>query len=242
MTDHLNIAGRLIAHTRLERSLSSYQPVDELFLFQDDDAGAWTVLTLVRVVDHNEDGVITRAQAQVFTSTYASVAEVAKAISDRYYSSGWTTVLDNLDFNDGAHPELYLRWATHRMERDLHQAPMYVKDLALATTFFATENDLLPGVGRALDGWEEHHLALMATQLTDAGFEVLAENPDVEPGDNPAKDPVLGLLTVRRYGHQATLVVRVDDVGEVFARLRYPDDDDDGAPALTVIPDEEDDW
>jgi hypothetical protein len=238
MSDYLNIDGRLVAYTKVERRFLDYQPPDDLFLFHDPVADVWTRLTVHRYVRRDEDGVITKATAQASKSTYSSVAEIAKAIDDDYGSYGWDQVLDHIDFNDGIHPDLYLLWATRRMEVDFRSFPIYVKDLALATTFFANQGDLLPGVGRALEGWESHHLGLMATKLTDEGYEVLEQAPDLEPGDNPASDPALGLLTVRRYGHEAVVIVRVDDLGEVFVRLRYTDDD---SPLLVALPDE-DDW
>lgn len=55
---------------------------------------------------------------------------------------------------------------------------------------------------------------------------------------HPFGDPVLGALRVRRYGHDASGIVRVDDVGEVFIRLDYLAND---TPALTRAPDT-DDW
>lgn len=237
MSDYLNINGRLIVYTQVERRFSDYQPADDLYLFHDEGDNVWTRLTVHRYVRYDQDGVIIKATAQASTSAYGSVAEVAKAIADDYGEYGWDQVLDHVDFNDGADPDLYLLWATRRMEVDFRGFPIIVKDLALATTFFATKGDLLPGVGRAIEGWEAHHLGLMATKLTDAGYEVLDQAPDVEPDDNPARDPVLGVLTVRCYGHQADVVVRVDDLGEVFVRLSYPADD---SPSLVALPDDAD--
>jgi hypothetical protein len=94
--------------------------------------------------------------------------------------------------------------------------------------------------GRALDGWEAHHLGLMATHLTDMGYEILDDQAQLDelPDPGPSDDPVLGALRVRRYGFDTVGIVRVDDVGEVFIRLHHPTDD---SSPLTPSP-VEDDW
>jgi hypothetical protein len=120
-----------------------------------------------------------------------------------------------------------------------NDASIHVKDLALAAGFAGGE--LVRAPGRAIDGWESHHLNLMATHLTERGYQVLDNEPAVlEPQEphHPFGDPVLGALRVFRYDHDATGIVPVDDVGEVFIRLDSPADE---TPALTPAPDT-DDW
>lgn len=62
----------------------------------------------------------------------------------------------------------------------------------------------------------------MAQHLRNHGFEVLDATHATPPA---SKDETLlgerriGTLRLTRHGHEATVVVRVDDVGEVYARL-----------------------
>lgn len=232
MSDHLRVDGQLVAHTQLERYLSSYGPADEVYVFY--DTGTWRVLALARHERYDDDGTIARASAEVTVATCASVPELAEHISDRYGSSSWGQLLDVADCS--CDPDLRMAWATRRIEHDFDAASIYVKDLAVTTALWSGET--VPSPGRALDGWEDHHVTVMAGHLTETGFEVLDEPATATAEPNAFDDPALGALRVRRYGYEATGIVRVDAAGEVFIRLHHPSND---APAVVVAPDP-DDW
>jgi hypothetical protein len=93
----------------------------------------------------------------------------ADYVADRYGSSSWGRLLDVADC--GCDRDLRLAWATHRIERDFYAASIHVKDLAVTTGLWFGET--VPSPGRALDGWEDHHLTVIAGHLTETGWEVL---------------------------------------------------------------------
>jgi hypothetical protein len=79
----------------------------------------------------------------------------------------------------------------------------------------------------------------MAAQLVEVGFEVLDDRPGLRY-DGRERAAVLGALKVRRYGWDTVVVVRVDEVGEIF--IRVPDLSEFDGPLWQPTPDVEDAW
>jgi hypothetical protein len=83
----------------------------------------------------------------------------------------------------------------------------------------------------------------MAATLDDEGWEVL--HPDVievtsaapAGGLLSAGTEIAGALLARRYGYEAAILVRVDDCGEIYARLA--EDGDTAGPALRALTDDD---
>jgi len=137
-------------------------------------------------------------------------------VEHRYWHQGWGSLLDAGARND---PELRHAWAREQIRHDVEQASFLSRDLARYDAL--TGGNPVPPVGRELPGWRSRTLHEMAQPLRDHGFEVL----DATLAAPASKDETLlgerriGTLRLTRHGHEATVVVRVDDVGEVYARL-----------------------
>ena len=86
----------------------------------------------------------------------------------------------------------------------------------------------LPAEGRDAPGWRDKARADMAVNLDGLGWKVRPGpelSPTVEPGGIfSVGTVVVGSLWASRFGHEAVVIVRVDDCGEIYARLADAED------------------
>ena len=226
---HLQIDGWGVAQVDLERHWGSGDLPDRCWLFR--SPTTWTLVTMRRRVRYDDDDQPSAGSATITSRTFSTVYEVAEEVEHTYTSGAWIELLDAGYEHDA---DLYRAWVPERIRRDFHGASIHRKDLALYTGLFA--GDPVPAPGRQLRDWENEAVEQMAAHLVTLGFEVLDERPAVEDVPNDWGDPLLGELRVRRYGWEATGVVRIDAAGEVFIRL---DPDAVAGPLLRPVPDEE---
>lgn len=202
----LTINGLLVAAVELQKFPSDYQPCRRLWLFR--SPSGWTILTLARNERWLEDGNIDieRCSARAVAEAFVSIDDLAATIRSRYGDLGWSELLDAAAANDG---EMFRTWAPLAFERDLLQAMFRRPDLV-------GDNTLSRSV---LGGLADEVIA----HLEDAGFSVI----DIEMARraNPwTERNRLAVGTVRRYGCEADIVVRIDADGEIYTRV----DDTDG--------------
>lgn len=100
-------------------------------------------------------------------------------------------------------------------------------DLAVASGFF--NGRPLPARGRSVDGWPRGALEAMAGHFEKLGWRVQPDRPSVpntvdRGGICSESTEIVGALRARRYGWEAPILVRVDDCGEIYARLVEPGD------------------
>jgi hypothetical protein len=138
-------------------------------------------------------------------------------------SSAWWRLLARAQEYDS---DLYQLWVPERMKHDLELLSVHDEDLATKTAYFG--GHALGAPGRQNERWHEEAVGSIAARLSEQGWQVgpgpeLSE--EVEPGENvSAGTEVVGSLWAARYGHEVPLVVRVDDCGEIYARLAEPAD------------------
>ncbi len=218
MTDRLRINGWMVAEADLEHGYHPYGGVDRVSVFR--NTAGWSTLTVARDVRYDDYDRPVSGTATVTTSEFATVDELAEYIEKGYRAGAWVQLLDAGHEND---PDLYAAWVPERMRRDLDQASVFNRDLAYTAGYF--DPNQLGAPGRALPDWQTHALGAMAANLEEQGWDVL--HPDVlEVTSAAPTDGVLstgteiaGALLARRYGYEAAIVVRVDDCGEIYARL-----------------------
>lgn len=223
MTDRLRINGWMVAEADLEHGYSPYNAFDRVCLFR--SPAGWSMLTIARDVRYDDYDRPISGTATVTTSEFATLDELADYVEKGYRAGAWTQLLDAGHEND---PDLYAAWVPERMRRDLDQASVYNRDLAYTAGYF--DPDQLGAPGRALPDWQPHALGVMATNLEDHGWDVL--HPDVievtsaAPTDGMLSTgtEIAGALLARRYGYEAAILVRVDDCGEIYARLAHDGD------------------
>jgi hypothetical protein len=214
MSESLNINGWGVARLDLERRFAPYGEAfaDRVFLFRAPDC--WPLL----VLRHSErDGAEGRSgHASVTLRRFKSLDDLAAHVEEVYGASGWYELLE-AGRDD---PDLYTAWVPEWIPRAFDRASVFRKDLALSTGLFAGE--AIPAPARELDGWEHDALAQMAARLIELGFQVV----DVTPAGSASRsefeghgNPFIGELRVRRYGVEATGLVRIDAAGEVYIRL-----------------------
>ena len=127
------------------------------------------------------------------------------------------------------------------MSRELDRASIYNRDLARNPGYFQQAE--LGAPGRALPDWQADALGAMAAHLDEQGWEVFHDQIKLT-GAAPAggllstDTQIVGALLARRYGYQAAILVRVDDCGEIYARLAQPGDTP--GPPLRPRTDEDD--
>lgn len=227
MTD-IRIQGRQVA--ALDLSQSGYQPADHVAVFRGPDD--WTVVVTRRSEGYDEDGQMVSADALVWDVRLGDVAALGEYFDRHWYAEGWRALLDAGHSEDN---DLYAAWVPERMDRDLDRSSIYNRDLALASSFLYGKP--LPAPGRSLPDWKAHALSAMAVHLDETGWVVRGPvelRGDVATSDG---DRMLGAIGAWRYGWAAAVVVRVDDCGEIFARLA--EDADVAGPALRPLSDDE---
>jgi hypothetical protein len=237
MTDRLKISGWMVAEADLEHGYHPYNAFDRVSVFR--SPAGWSTLTIARDVRFDDYDRPTSGTATVTTSEYATLDELAGYIDKGYRPGAWTQLLAAGHEND---PDLYAAWVPEQIRRDLDRSSIYNKDLAYNPGYF--DPTQLGAPGRTLPDWQTHALGAMAATLNDEGWEVLP--PDViaitttAPAGGPlsAGTEIAGALLARRYGYQAAIVVRVDDCGEIYARLAH--DGDTNQPALRALTDKDD--
>jgi hypothetical protein len=116
---------------------------------------------------------------------------------------------------------------------------VFNRDLAYNPGYFDPAQ--LGAPGRALPDWQAHALGAMAANLEEQGWGVLPPDVIEVTGAAPTGGllstgtELAGALLARRYGYEAAILVRVDDCGEIYARLA--DDGDTNQSALRALTD-----
>lgn len=82
----------------------------------------------------------------------------------------------------------------------------------------------------------------MAAHLDDLGWQVFLDLDKVTDSAEPGgifseSTEIVGALRARRYGYEAAILVRVDDCGEIYARLA--EEGDVAGPVLRTVDDDE---
>ncbi|MEW6477615.1 MAG: hypothetical protein AB1679_35665 [Actinomycetota bacterium] len=222
---HLHLEGHLVATADVgDTYRHDGDQWSSLFVFRTDDG--FTLVTLGRSETYGVSGEVERGIADITVDYPADVRQLEELVSERFSvgSDAWWQILDAGRHHDD---ELCAAWVPERMRHDLYRASLYDRDLALTTGFF--NGKALPAHGRAVDGWQRAALEAMADHLEELGWRVQPERPWVAEtadvgGILSEKTQILGALRARRYGCEAPILVRVDDCGEIYARLAEPGD------------------
>lgn len=236
MTDRLKINGWMVAETDLEYGYEPNNAFDKVCVFR--NPAGWATVTIARDVRYDDYDRPVSGTATVTTAEFATLSDLAEAIDKGYRAGAWVQLLDAGHDND---PELHADWVPERMRRDLDQSSVFNRDLAYTAGYF--DPDQLGAPGRALPDWQAHALATMAANLDEQGWEVRPlGSADVTPaapvgGLLSTGTEIAGALVACRYGYEAAILVRVDDCGEIYARLA--DDGDTTAPALRALTDDD---
>ena len=190
------LEGRLVA----KLSVSSWsETTDEVMLFAHESG--WTTLVVSHREDYDRDsGQSVGGQASVEATAYADVAVLERDVVRRWGTYEWWQLLDAAHDLD---ERLYAAWVPERMERDLDRSSLYPRDLSPGQDPVEAMAGRLAG-----DGWD--------VQPDQARLSSAAQKKDE---DLFGGTRVLGVLVGRRHGWQAPIVVRVDDFGEVYARV-----------------------
>jgi hypothetical protein len=229
------VDGWMVAEADLEHGYHPYTQVARVFVFR--NPTGWATLTIDQSGTHDDNTPLT-GRAAVSTSRYQSLDDLAAGIDGRYRPGAWVELLDAGHTND---PDLYAAWVPEQMARDLDRASIYNRDLAHIPGYLTPTQ--LGAPGRALPDWQAHALGAMATHLAEGGWEVSFDQVEVTGTAPPGgflseSTEIVGALLARRYGYQAAILVRVDDAGEIYARLAQPGDTT--APALRALTGEDD--
>lgn len=209
----LTIDGLLVAAVELQKFPSDYQPFRRLWLFR--SQSGWTLLTFVRHERWLDDGRadIERCAARAVVESFAGVDDLAGSIRSRYGDLGWTELLDAAAVEDA---EMFRIWAPIALERELTRATFHRPDLISEGSFTSS----------ALDDLADELIA----HLENAGYNVT----DIEMARraNPwTERNRIAIGSVRRYGCEADIVVRIDAEGEIYVRV----DDRDGRAAIRRV-------
>lgn len=206
----LTIDGRLIAAVELQRFPNDYQPFRHLCLFR--SASHWTLLTVARHERWVDDGSadLERCSARASLQSFTTIDDLTAAIRSRYGDLGWRELLDAAAPDD---ENLFQAWAPGALERDLLRATFYRPDLVGQGALGRTE----------LDGLADE----VNAHLEDAGFGVTDIEMAKRANPNGERNRI-AVGSVRRYGFEADIVVRIDHVGEVYTRV----EELDGQPAI----------
>jgi hypothetical protein len=220
--DRLSVDGWLVAETDLGHRYHPYSTTDKLLVFR--SPAGWVLLAIHRQVRHGESDRPVSGRTVVTAAPFGSLGDLAAHLERTYGAGAWLEILDAGREND---PDLYAAWVPEQMQRDLDRASIYNPDLAHHPDSFDPAE--LGAPGRALPDWRTQALGAMAAHLHEQGWEVFHDQVNVT-GASPASGlvpldtEIVGMLFARRYGYTAAIVVRVDDCGEIYARLAQPGD------------------
>jgi hypothetical protein len=218
----LAVDGVLVVAVELRQWLGGDDPPDRLFGFRRDDC--WTLVTLWRRERWADDGVQrpVSGKACVSVQEVGSFAAMADTVRDRYGQCGWRDVLSA---GRDADAELFAAWVPVGVARDLDRAVFFRPELA--------------GVAARLDALTLADLRVeIAERLAGAGCR------QVEVGSPPrmtrsGENRVVAREVVRRYGCEASVIVRMDAAGEVYPRL--VEGDDGFGPAVRPLGEDDED-
>lgn len=220
---HLHLEGQLVATAEV---VDTYRhDLDEwhhLFLFRADEG--YTLVTFARSKTYGDTGRLAGGILDVVVDHAGDVRQLEELVTRRWpvHSDAWWQLLDAGHPNDD---DLHVCWAPERLRRDLDRARLY--DSPLAVTTGSIGGEPLPAPGRSEDGWQQAALGAMAEHLEDLGWRVEPERAVVTRsagGTFSEVTEIVGALRIRRYGWEAPVLVRVDDCGEIYARLAEPDE------------------
>ncbi len=227
MTEHLQISGAHVATVTVPPSsyLSRHTPATTLHVFH--DPSAWSVLA-VPLPEPDEP----RQGSEVRLGRFENLAELLDDLHSRWpLQSVVDAVLDAGHDRYEPDPDLHAVWLVSRIDRDFDGASVCNQDLAEGGHF----GDPVPAVGRQLPDWHLEALDAMAAHLIGHGFRILARTPGDLERREPFGNPILGTLTVVRYGHTIAGTVRVDAAGELFIRANWLErDDEDRGPGTDL--------
>lgn len=169
-------------------------------------------------IDHDDRGYTltvtpTEAGWSEVTVTAATLVDLADAGDDLVTAVEWEQILDAGHQAGHAHYGRLLAagWLADRLDH-----------LSIACPDLATHSHLLGGTetdtpGRAVPGWRDRTLDLMATQLDNHAIDLAPQRTVVRDFGEPR---TIGWLTTSDP-HQLPLIVRVDAVGELYARIDW---------------------
>lgn len=243
---HLHLEGQLVATAEVVDPY--HHDRDEwhkLFLFRADDG--YTLVSFARSETYSDAGCLPAGILDVHVDHAGDVRQLEELVAHRWplHSDAWWQLLDAGRHDDD---ELHARWVPERMRRDLDQASLFDRRLALTTGYF--NGQPLPAAGRSEPGWRDAALEAMAEHLEQLGWRVEPGPPGIahsaEPGGILSEaTEIVGGLRVRRYGSEAAVLVRVDDCDEIHTRLTGPDEVGNARlrrveePEFTATPDAE---
>ena len=215
----LTCDGRLIANVDLADTYGYDRDwYDHVFLFKNETG--YELLVVGRHERYEVDGALAQAAARIDLTALPSARALEEVVAARWpvSSSAWWRLLARAQEYD---PDLYELWVPERMKHDLELSSVHDKDLATKTSYLGGHD--LNAPGRQSAHWYEEAVASIAAELSCQGWQVRPGpelSDEVEPGRLlSAGTEVVGSLWATRYGHEVPLVVRVDDCGEVYARL-----------------------
>jgi hypothetical protein len=209
----VSVDWRLVTSAELRRLLSEGPP-DQVMVFRAKEA--WNLLVVRRHERWDEDGALVSATARAFGERHTDLAAFEERICDRWGTTAWETLVESGHDQDD---ELHSAWVAMRMRAELDRASVVDPDLATSAGYFSDRR--LPAPGRDRPEWHQGALGAMSLHLGGLGWEVRTERPSLLPAADGI-NTVVGALRARRYGHEAAVVVRVDECGEIYPRLAEP--------------------
>lgn len=220
----LTCAGRLIASAELADTYGYDRDwYDHVFLFKNDTG--YELLVVSRRERYNTDGELAQAAAHVDVTALPSAQALADVFEARWPASSeaWWRLLARAQEYD---TDLYQHWIPERMKRDLELFSVHDHDLATKTEYVGGHT--LEASGRRIEDWREEAVASVADHLGEQGW-LVRRGPTLSEHVEAGRllsfgNEVVGSLWATRYGREVALVVRVDDCGEIYARLAHPGD------------------
>jgi hypothetical protein len=224
-TPPLHLEGSLVATAEM---VDTYRhDRDEwhnLSVFRAEDG--YTLVTLARYESYSDTGAVERGVLDITVDQPGDICQLEELVSGRHRvtSEAWWQILDAGRHYD---PDLHAAWVPEQMRRNLDRASLHDHDLAVASSFF--NGRALPAPGRSVDGGQRAALEAMANHLEELGWRVQPDRPLVAQtadrgGILSEGTEILGALRAGRYGWEGPILVRVDDCGEIYARLAEPGD------------------
>lgn len=220
----LTCDGRMIANVELADTFGYDRDwYDHVFLFKNDNG--YELLVVGRHERYAIDGALAHAAARIDVTALPSARALEEVVETRWpaSSSAWWRLLARAQEFDS---DLYQLWVPERMRHDLELLTVHDQNLATKTAYYGGR--ALGAPGRQNEHWHEEAVGSIGAQLSEQGWQV-GPGPElsdeVEPGGAlAAGTEVVGSLWATRYGAEVPLVVRVDDCGEIYARLAEPAD------------------